>query len=150
MLTRRVGWVQQARSPLSDGGASLVELVVAIGLLAVALVGLAASFPASMYAVTQGGLQTTATGLAQQTIEDAKHTPYGNLPGLAATRAAIAGFNGFDRQVLVADYAPATGCAAVVIAGTTIPGCRQVTVRVFFTGQQGEVQTTVTTVIARP
>jgi len=83
-------------------------------------------------------------------LESAEQTAYGSLPSLAAARAAVPGFTRFDREIVVADYTPAAGCAAVVIAGVTVPGCRQVAVHVYFTEQQGEVETTVTTVIARP
>jgi len=138
------------RSPQRERGATLTEIVIAVFLLAIGLSGLAVSFPVSFHGVTGGGLQTTATALAQETLESAEQTAYGSLPSLAAARAAVPGFTRFDREIVVADYTPAAGCAAVVIAGVTVPGCRQVTVHVYFTEQQGEVETTVTTVIARP
>jgi type II secretory pathway pseudopilin PulG len=132
-------------SPVGERGATLIEVVVAISLLGLGLVGLAASFPLAYHGVRQGGLQITATALAQEILEDARRTPYDSLPSLAATRAAVSGFAVFDREVVVDDYSPATGCTS-----SPSPACRQITVRTYVTEQQGEVQTTLTTVIARP
>ena len=56
----------------SERGVTLVELLVAMIILAIALVGLAASFPAAMYGVSIGGFQTTATLLAEQCLEVAR------------------------------------------------------------------------------
>ena len=150
MLTLRPGGASVCRAWRGECGAALAEVTIAVFLLSLALIGLAVSFPVSFHGVTGSGLQTTATGLAQETLEAARQTAYGSLPSLAAPRAAVPGFTRFDREIGVADYTPAIGCAAAVIAGTTVPGCRQVTVRVYFTEQQGEVDTTLTTVIARP
>ena len=55
-------------SHFNQRGVTLLELLVAMMLLATALVGLAASFPLLMQAVTLGGFQTTATLLAQQCV----------------------------------------------------------------------------------
>jgi hypothetical protein len=143
MLARR-RW-RLGASALAERGTSLIEVIVASGLLGVGLTGLAASFPLSYHGVRQGGLQTTAIALAREILEDARRTPYDSLPSLAATRAAVSGFAVFDREVVVNDYSPATGCSS-----SPSPACRQITVHVYFTEQQGEVQTTLTTVIARP
>jgi Tfp pilus assembly protein PilV len=132
-------------SPIGERGTTLIEVIVAVSLLGLGLVGLAASFPLSYRGVRQGGLQITATALAQEILEDARRTPYDSLPSLAATRAAVSGFAVFEREVVVDDYSPATGCTS-----TPTPACRQITVRVYFTEVQGEAQTTLTTVMARP
>src|SRR5262249_57758561 len=60
-------------------GVTLIELLVTAMLLAIALTGLAASFPLAMQAVTGGGYQTAATLLSQQCIELAKSTPSDRL-----------------------------------------------------------------------
>lgn len=130
---------------MNQRGITLVELMVALMLLAIALLGLAASFPLAMYGVTGGGLQTVATNLAMEVIEQAKRTAYGNLSTLdtGGSAVAVAGYPGFTRQVTVAAYSgtPGTACNA----------CTSVTATVFFTGQNEEtVQTTVATVFAAP
>jgi prepilin-type N-terminal cleavage/methylation domain-containing protein len=65
---------------LNERGVTLVELLVAIMLLAIALAGLASSYPLAMQAVTGGGYQTAATLLAQQCIELAKSMPATGFP----------------------------------------------------------------------
>lgn len=128
---------------MDERGITLVELMVAMLLLAIALVGLAASFPLAMYGVTGGGLQTVATNLAMEIVEQAKRTDYTNLSSLdtGGSAVAVSGYPGFTRQVDVAAY---TGAG-----GTACTSCTSVTATVFFTGQQGQVQTTVATVIAQ-
>lgn len=137
---------------MGERGVTLVELMVAMLLLAIALIGLAASFPLSMYGVTGGGLQTVATGLALEVVEQTKRTPYATLSTLdtGGSAAAVSGYPGFTRQVAVATYNPG-GSYSPPTACATCPctACTSVTVTVFFTGQQGEVTTTVSTVIAQ-
>jgi len=130
MATRRLG----------QRGMTMIELMVALMLLSVALIALAASFPYSMYAVVGGGLQTQATALAQAALEDARRTTFANLPLLSSPKATVPGWTGFEREVLVSDYTPAGSCAA--------SSCRKVEVRVWFTSQQGETQTSLITVFA--
>jgi Tfp pilus assembly protein PilV len=63
----------------NERGLSLVEILVAMLLLTIALVGLAASFPLAMFGVTSGGYQTTATLLAQKCMDMAKSINYDDL-----------------------------------------------------------------------
>ena len=62
---------------------TMIELVVAMALMAVALLALAASFPYAMYAVAASGMQTAATLLAQQAIERAQNAEYRSLARLS-------------------------------------------------------------------
>ena len=57
---------------LTQQGVTMVELMVAMLLMAIALLALAASIPYAMYGVVASGFQTTATLLAQEAIERAK------------------------------------------------------------------------------
>jgi Tfp pilus assembly protein PilV len=139
---------------MTQHGMTLVEVLIAVCLLAVALVAIAAAIPYGLVAVSGSGFQVTATGLAQEPIDGAKRTPFANLPSLAASRAAVPGFTGFEREVLVTDYtAPAdcTGapCSTSCPTDAGAPTCRKVEVRVYFTEQFGQTVTTVQTVIAR-
>jgi len=122
----------------NERGVTLVELMVAMMLLAIALTGLASSYPLAMQAVTGGGFQTTATLLAQQCIELAKSMPYDRLPlDLAGNcPASPSGYPGFTRSVAVATASPT--------ATTTT-----VTVTVNFRSTQGQVQTSVATILAQ-
>jgi prepilin-type N-terminal cleavage/methylation domain-containing protein len=119
-------------------GITLLELLVAMMLLATALVGLAASFPLLMQAVTLGGFQTTATLLAQQCVEIAKSMPYDRLPvDLPNTcTASPTGYPSFTRTLTVT--------AGVPTATTTT-----VTTQVDFSGTTGGLRTTVATILTQ-
>jgi prepilin-type N-terminal cleavage/methylation domain-containing protein len=64
-------------------GVTMVELMVAMVLMAVALLTLAASLPHAMFGVVAGGIQTAATLLAQEAIERALGADYRSLAGLS-------------------------------------------------------------------
>jgi prepilin-type N-terminal cleavage/methylation domain-containing protein len=125
----------------NERGVTLVELMVAMMLLAVALAGLAASYPLAMQAVTAGGLKTTATLLAQQCIELAKSLPYDSLPGGLASScpARPPGYPGFARSVTVTPATPTPTTTTVAVA-VAAPGAA---------ADPGPIQTTVTTVLAQ-
>ena len=93
-----------AGGPLDARGVTLVELLVALTLLAVALVPLAAAIPLAMQAITGAGARTAAVLLAQQCIELAKSLPYDGLPaGLASGCSPDPeGYAGFTRALTVA------------------------------------------------
>ena len=122
---------------LNERGVTLVELLVAIMLLAIALTGLAASYPLAMQAVTGGGFQTTATLLAQQCIELAKSTPSDRLPIDLAPSCSVhpAGYAGFTRTLTVAPGP----------TGTTTT----VTVEVGYRNGTGTNRTTVATILSQ-
>jgi prepilin-type N-terminal cleavage/methylation domain-containing protein len=139
--------VVNAARRVGQGGMTLIELLVALLLVTVGLMGLAAAIPAGMFAVSDGGLQLTAIGLARQPIEVAKRTAFSSLPSLAASRAAVSGFSGFQREVLVSDFTAPPDCSgAPCNASCPSPGgaptCRKVEVRVYYSGNLGQITTT--------
>ena len=68
---------------MDQRGVTMVELMVAMVLMAVALLALAASIPYALYGVVASGFQTTATLLAQEAIERAKAADYRSMSSLA-------------------------------------------------------------------
>src|SRR5262249_38687392 len=124
------------RMCLLDGhGVSLVELLVAVMLLAVALTALAGSYPLAMQAVTGGGARAIATLLAQQCIGLATSTAYDRLPIDLDPGCPVhpAGYAGFPRTLAVAPGRP---------TGTTTT----VTVEVGYRNGAGTSRTTVATI----
>jgi prepilin-type N-terminal cleavage/methylation domain-containing protein len=136
-------------------GVTLIELLVAMIILAIALVGLAASFPAAMYGVSIGGFQTTATLAADQCIEMARDMARSGVAtvttaaltagGSVAAQAcgSDTGFGpGFVRTVTVQDGATFGGYPATV---------RIVTVTVTFTNTPDDptpvISTTLRTIL---
>lgn len=110
----------------SERGVTLVELLVAMIILAVALVGLAASFPAAMYGVSIGGFQTTAALVAEQCMEIARDMARSGVAtvtqsGLTAQDgcgSSTAFGPGFVRTVTVQDGATFGGYPASVTVVT--------------------------------
>ena len=99
-------------------GVTMVELMVAMILMAVALLALAASIPYALYGVVASGFQTTATLLAQEAIERAKAADYGSIPNLSFDGSSgtlptscgslrpVTAFAGFSRCVAVQPGTP--------------------------------------------
>ena len=124
------------RGPVSfrrgdERGVTVVELAVAMVLMAVALLALAASFPYAMHAVVTSGLQTTATLLAQQAIERAQSAEYQSLADLSFDGSSgtlptdcggsggfrpVAAFAGFSRCVAVHQGVPTSTSTTITAA----------------------------------
>ena len=111
-----------------ERGVTMIELMVAMILMAIALLALAASIPYAMYGVVASGFQTTATLLAQEAIERAKAADYssisslsfdgstGTLPGDCNSTGSfhqVPGFGGFSRCVAVEPNTP-TGTTTTI------------------------------------
>ena len=116
-----------------ERGVTLIELMVAMVLLVVALLGLAVSFPYSMQGVAAGGYQTTATLLAQQSIDTARGKRYDTLCAMdtGGSFASVSGYEGFRRQIAVTPLA--ASCPGTPSGSTSVT----VTVTVRFTGMGG-------------
>jgi hypothetical protein len=92
---------------------SLIEVCVAMFLLGTTLIFVAGAVPVAVTAIADAGFHLTAAGLAQEPITVARRTAFASVPGLAASRASVPGFAGFDREVIVSDYLPAASCPTV-------------------------------------
>jgi len=100
----------------AEHGATLVELLIAMLLLVVAIVGLGASLPLALSSVVVGGRQAVATLLAQQALELAKSTPYSNLSGMdSGGFVTVPESPGFERAVAVQPGAPTAGATTVTV-----------------------------------
>jgi prepilin-type N-terminal cleavage/methylation domain-containing protein len=106
-----------------DPGVTLIELMVALVLLSVALLGIAAAFAPGRMAIQAGDQSTTAVFLARQVVEDMRNRAYdadsdeitgGNFPNLAY--GSISGYPNFRRTVTIADDVPETGTKTVTVA----------------------------------
>lgn len=110
---------------MDQRGVTMVELMVAMVLMAVALLALAASIPYALYGVVASGFQTTATLLAQEAIERAKAADYGSMSSLSFDGSSgtptdcsgglrtVTGFAGFSRCVAVQPGTPTTGTTTI-------------------------------------
>jgi type II secretory pathway pseudopilin PulG len=93
-----------------QSGISLVELMVALLLLGVALMGLAAAFTPGRMAIQSGDQATTATFLARQMIEDMRDRVY-DQDG--------------DELVNGTDYPATTGYGGIVYGSVSYPSYRR-------------------------
>ena len=112
-----------------DAGLSLIELMVALLLLAVALMGLAAAFAPGRMAIQGGDQATTATFLARRVLEDMRNraydldsdelvngttfpatTPYGGI-----TLDGIP-YPGYRRTIAIVNNAPEAGTKTVTVS----------------------------------
>ena len=99
-------------------------------LMAVALLALAASFPYALYGVVVGGLQTTATFLAQEAVERAWAADYASLPGLTFDGSSgplpgdcdgggslrpVTAYPGFTRCVSIQPGAPSASTTTITV-----------------------------------
>ncbi len=129
-----------ALSAKRETGLGLVEVIVALLLLAIALLGLAVGFPVSRAAVYLGDRMTTAVSLAQQTLEAMRNRQYAatideirteDFPG----EDPVPDFPAFRRVVTIQDNVPIATC---VPPGP--PCSKTVTVAVFFRDHAGQEQ----------
>lgn len=133
-----------------EAGLSLIEVVVALLLLAIALLGLAVGFPLSRAAVYLGDRMTTAISLAQETLEAMRNRRYTattdeitaeNFPD----QAPVPDFPSFRRTVDIRNNVPLAVCAP-----PATPCSKTVTVAVFFRDQAGQERSVqLTTILVR-
>jgi Tfp pilus assembly protein PilV len=133
-------------------GITVAEVIVALAIVAVGLVGLMAAMPLSISHIAEANRKTTAVFLAQQRLEQVKNARWAavapaadNLGGAASNgqealaqwpdEAAVAGYPAYQRQVRIRDCSVAPGCGIAVNA--TLATLRQVTVTVSFARMTG-------------
>lgn len=100
----------------AQAGLTLIEVMVAMFLLSIALLGLAAAFPGAHLAVYQGRASTRAAALAEQRLELARNTPYGELADLTGTDDTT--YSPYIVETAVAVDAPSSGLTTVTVTVT--------------------------------
>jgi prepilin-type N-terminal cleavage/methylation domain-containing protein len=140
---------------LDERGLTLAEILVAVAIIGIGLVGLAVVVPISSYGVQEGNQLSTATFLAEQGVERTRNatwtaTPANDCLGVSAAptsaptgtcgganittfpdEATVAGFTGYSRTTRITDCGVAPGCAAAPYA-VQDAGMRLVTVTVTY------------------
>jgi prepilin-type N-terminal cleavage/methylation domain-containing protein len=126
--------------PSDERGLTLVEILIALVVISVGLVGIAIVVPVSSEAIQQGGQLSRATFLAEQTLEQARQATWTSAPavdclgvgchGTTASRfpdeASVGGDPAYRRILRVVD------CSATPCAGVTDAALRLVTVVVTY------------------
>ncbi|MEW5734151.1 MAG: prepilin-type N-terminal cleavage/methylation domain-containing protein [Thermodesulfobacteriota bacterium] len=102
-----------------DNGFTLIEVLLAMTILTVGLLGMMALTVSIMQQNGYSKAVTTATTLAQDALERAVFTGYDNLPAAdqitAETYGSIAGFPDYRRTVAVDVDAPEPGMKEVLV-----------------------------------
>lgn len=108
-----------------QAGISLVELMVALLLLGVALMGLAAAFAPGRMAIQGGDQATTATFLSRRVLEDMRNRAYdldtdelvnGTTFPLATSYGGITNYPNYRRTISITDNSPEVGTKTVVVS----------------------------------
>jgi type IV pilus assembly protein PilV len=141
----RTATAQRPERPGSgQAGLTLVDVMVAMVIMALGLLALAASIPLASTA-TQGGWQgSQAAAIAEDVFERMRTTTYANINSTNfPNQASVAGYEGFSYTITFAD-------------GTPVAGARTVTVTVRYTplayqaGQGSPVNVSLSTIFAAP
>src|SRR3712207_1960922 len=85
----RPGYGERVRHPGAEDGFTIVESVVALGLIFMVLVGLLGTLASASKGIVTARQRNQATGLANQVLETARATSYA-LVGLNSTDGTIA------------------------------------------------------------
>jgi prepilin-type N-terminal cleavage/methylation domain-containing protein len=139
---------------LDQHGVTMVEILIAVGIIGVGLVALSSAIPIAAYGIQEGNQLSTATFLANQRLEQVRNaqwqaTPAVDTLGLSASDTAAptgdggattfpdedpvgAPYTGYTRTVRITDCGVSPGCSGVVNAGL-----RQVTVTVGYRPMTG-------------
>ena len=96
-------------------GFSLVEVLIAAAILAVALLAIASMFPIAHTNVDWSGDQTAAVTLAQQRIETLRNQPYIALAAGTTTETAIPCYTGYTRTTTIQVDIPTPGVRQVAV-----------------------------------
>jgi Tfp pilus assembly protein PilV len=137
-----------------DAGVTVAEVIIALFVITVGLLALIATMPLSTSLIGTANVQTTATFLGQQRMEQIKNVQWTAAPavddlggagssGTAAVAqwpdegyATIGGYPGFRRQVRITDCS-VLACSGIPTGTVSIDTLRRVTVTVFFRALSG-------------
>jgi prepilin-type N-terminal cleavage/methylation domain-containing protein len=111
------------RRPSSERGMTMVELMIALIVLSIGLLGLAALFPAGRRFSTRDRMITTATDLAEQKMEQLRALDYSDLDLTLGTHPtasgeAVGNNNRYTRWWTVTQVATDLRCADVRVTWT--------------------------------
>ena len=100
---------------MNERGLTLAEILVAVGIIGLGLVGLAVVIPVSTYGVQEGSQLTTATFLAEQMIERARASAWTTAPVVSDCLGVSAG------NAAPVPVAPATCVGSAAPTATQFP-----------------------------
>ena len=125
----------RSRRAGDDAGFSLIEVAVALGVVAIGLLALAQTIPRAMTGVVQAQLRTNAVEQAQQRMDDLRSRDFGSAALGAGTYSETT--PNYTIQWVITDDQPLPGCklVEVTVAWRTVRGTRTSELSTFLTGQ---------------
>lgn len=115
------------KSLRQNKGFTLIEVLVAIVLLTLGMLGVASLTIGVIKGNAYSKNVSTATVIAQQQIDQAQRVGYASLGDLAGTSTVAMGDKNFTRMTTVTDNSPATNMKALVVSVAWSPGNYSVT-----------------------
>jgi prepilin-type N-terminal cleavage/methylation domain-containing protein len=103
------------------GGFTLTEVLIAVVILSVGLLGLSAMTVAMTKSLAFGNRLTTATALAQKKLEEIKNTSYTNVTSANYALEdynTIAGYPQFSRSVTITTDSPLVNTKTILVTTT--------------------------------
>jgi prepilin-type N-terminal cleavage/methylation domain-containing protein len=101
-----------------SGGFTLTEVLIAVVILSVGLLGLSAMTIAMTKSLAFGNKLTTATALAQKKLEEIKNTRYADVTSVnypLEDYNTIAGYSHYSRSVTITTDSPVANTKTVVV-----------------------------------
>lgn len=103
---------------MAEKGFTLVEVVVALTVVAIGVLGISVIFPLSGHDVSKSGMSTKALELCQEKIEELHHCAYDD-PDLTPAVTHVDSLNpiisAFERSWYVQDNQPISGCKTIEV-----------------------------------
>lgn len=96
-------------------GFTLIEVMIAMIILAIGLLSFFALNVAIMKSNVMGKMMTAATNLAQEKIEELKNTPYASITSGTQTENNIGLNNAFTRSTTVQSNVPQTNMKTITV-----------------------------------
>ena len=112
-------------------GFTLLEVLLAVLLVAVGFVALSQAFSLGLFASGNNESLLVGTHLAQEKMEEIRNKSYANVTN--ETRTAVSGFSAFDREVVVS---------------TPSANLKQVNVSVYWLNKDDELNTSLVTYVS--
>ena len=104
MLSRSLA-LENARFPHGKRGFSLLELIIAVGVLAIGLVGILQIFPVGLRASRRAGTITRAAFLAQNKMEEVKMAGFDAITELPPRMPLSGSESDFEWEIFIEDVA---------------------------------------------
>ncbi len=112
----KCGWDMSLANRLRNQGFTLVEVMVAVLILAIALLSMGTVTSTVIGGNAYSSEMTKATTLAQQGMENVEAQGYSSASSSTENYGSISGYSAYKRVTTVTSGSPATGMKSVTVA----------------------------------